>query len=139
MTNPDLYVALKGSQNNLGIIARLDFVAFEQSDLWGGTATYDVKTVPKQMEAFYHFTENLARDPYGSLIFVLIYTPATKEILIENLYEYTANLTGPVTKYQPPFKDFAPDSAIGPPICNTLRTTNLSSLTGELNSPANLR
>lgn len=138
-TNPDLFTALKGGSNNLGIVTRFDFVAFEQSDLWGGTATYDEKTVPAQIEAFYKFTENLVNDPFGSLIFVWNYFPATKSITIVNLYGYTKNLTGPVTTYPPPFKGFAPDSPVGPPISNTLRVTNLSSLTGELNSPANLR
>ncbi|KAL8898005.1 MAG: hypothetical protein Q9192_002309 [Flavoplaca navasiana] len=132
-----------GSQNNLGIITKFDFVAFQQSDLWGGTATYSPKTVPEQIKAFVEFTKNLKNDPYGSLIFVWSYFPSiSKEsdrIVILNLYEYTANLTGPVTTYPPPFKGFAPDSPIGPPIADTLRVDNLSSLTGELNSPPELR
>ncbi|KAL8948277.1 MAG: hypothetical protein Q9222_005525 [Ikaeria aurantiellina] len=137
-TNPDLFTALKGSQNNLGVITKFEFVAFEQSLLWGGTALYDKKTIPAQIQAFNDFTENIAKEPYGSLIYVWSYFSATKQISIQNLYEYTANLTGPVTKYPAPFKGFTPDSPIGPPIQNTLREANLSSLTGELNSPANL-
>ena len=139
VTNSDLFTALKGGSNNLGIVTKFEIVAFEQSDLWGGTAQYDKKTIPAQLKAFYDFTENLVKDPYGSLIFVWLYFPATKSLVIENLYEYTANLSGPVTTYPPPFKGFAPDSPVGPPISNTLRVTNLSSLTGELNSAANLR
>ena len=139
VTNPDLFTALKGGSNNLGIVTKLDIVAFEQGDLWGGTAQYEKKTIPAQLKAFYDFTENLVKDPYGSLIFVWLYFPATESLVIENLYEYTANLSGPVTSYPPPFKGFAPDSPVGPPISNTLRVTNLSSLTGELNSAANLR
>ncbi|KAL8685516.1 MAG: hypothetical protein Q9224_005784, partial [Gallowayella concinna] len=138
VTNADLFTALKGSQNNLGIITQFDFVAFESSDLWGGTATYDKKTIPAQIKAFYDFTKNIKNDPFGSLIFVWSYFPKTKDITVTNLYEYTANLTGPVKTYPPPFKGFAPDSAVGPPIANTLRVTNLSSLTGELNSPVEL-
>ncbi|KAI4267329.1 MAG: hypothetical protein LQ337_008408 [Flavoplaca oasis] len=141
-TNADLFIALKGSQNNLGIITKFDFVAFQQSDLWGGTATYSSKTVPEQIKAFVEFTKNLKNDPYGSLIFVWNYFPSipkeSDRIIILNLYEYTANLTGPVTTYPPPFKGFAPDSPIGPPIADTLRVDNLSSLTSELNSPPEL-
>ncbi|KAI4227676.1 MAG: hypothetical protein L6R36_002228 [Xanthoria steineri] len=141
-TNADLFTALKGSQNNLGIITKFDFVAFEQSDLWGGTAVYGKQTVPDQIQAFYEFTKNLKDDPYGSLIFIWSYFPKipneADRITITNLYEYTANLTGPVTTYPPPFKGFAPDSPIGPPTANTLRVANLSSLTGELNSPPEL-
>ncbi|KAL8854826.1 MAG: hypothetical protein Q9221_000332 [Calogaya cf. arnoldii] len=141
-TNADLFTALKGSQNNLGIITQFDFVAFQQSDLWGGTASYGKETVPEQIKAFYEFTKNLKNDPYGSLIFVWSYFPKLSNkadrIVITNLYEYTANLTGPVTTYPSPFKGFAPDSPIGPPSANTLRVANLSSLTGELNSPPEL-
>ena len=138
-TNADLFTALKGSQNNLGIITKMDMVAFEQTDLWGGTASYSTKTFPAQLKAFVDFTKNIVNDPFGSLIFVWVYSPQTKSIAITNLYEYTANLSGPVTAYPPPFKGFAPDSPVGPPIADTLRVTNLSSLTAELNSPANLR
>ena len=138
-TNPDLFTALKGSQKNMAVITRLDFVVFEQPLLWGGTASYDNTTVPKQLEAFVEFTNNVEDDPYGSLIFVWIYTSAMKQILIENLYEYTKPFANNATEFPPAFKGFAPTSPIGPPITNTLRVANLSSLTGELDSPANLR
>ena len=138
-TNPDLFTALKGSQNNLAIITRLDIVAFEQPLLWGGTAFYDNTTVPKQIKAFVNFVDSIEKDPYGSLIFNWVYTPATKQIQIENLYEYTKPFANNTTEYPPAFTEFAPTSPIGPPLTNTLRVANLSSLTGELNSPANLR
>ena len=78
-------------------------------------------------------------DPNGSLIFVWLYFPASKQILIENIYDYTTTFANNVTKYPPAFTGFAPTSPIGTPVTNTLRVVNLSSLTGELNSPANLR
>ncbi|KAL8665662.1 MAG: hypothetical protein Q9168_007656 [Polycauliona sp. 1 TL-2023] len=140
-TNADLFTALKGSQNNLGVITKFDFVAFEQTDLWGGEASYDKKTIPEQIKAFYEFTKNIKNDPYGSLIFLWTYSPSLPEsdrISVTNLYEYTANLSGPVTTYPPPFKGFAPDGPIGAPTANTLRVANLSSLVGELNSPQEL-
>ncbi|KAL8863616.1 MAG: hypothetical protein Q9178_000299 [Gyalolechia marmorata] len=143
VTNTDLFTALKGSQNNLGIITRFDFIAFEQTDLWGGTAVYGQKTVPAQIKAFYEFTRNLRNDPFGSLIFLWSYIPTVPDeaqrLTFVNLYEYTANLTGPVLTYPPPFKGFAPDSPVGPPIVDTLRVANLSNLTAELNAPPELR
>ena len=138
-TNSYLFTALKGSQNNLAIITRLDIVAFEQPLLWGGTAFYDTTTVPKQIEAFVQFVDNIENDPYGSLIFNWVYSPASKQIQIENLYEYTRPFANNATEYPPAFDGFAPTSSIGAPLTNTLRVANLSSLTGELNSPANLR
>ena len=143
VTNTDLFTALKGSQNNLGIITRFEFIAFEQTDLWGGTAVYGQNTVPAQIKAFYEFTRNLKNDPFGSLIFLWSYVPTipdeSQRLSFVNLYEYTANLTGPVTTYPPPFKGFAPDSPVGPPIVDTLRVANLSNLTAELNAPPDLR
>ena len=138
-TNPDLFTTSKGSQNNLAIITRLDIVAFEQPLLWGGTATYDNTTIPKQIEAFVQFTDNIEADPYGSLIFVWLYFPASRQILVDNIYDYTATFANNATEYPPAFRGFAPTSPIGPPVTNTLRVANLSSLTAELNSPANVR
>ena len=137
-TNPDLFTALKGSQNNLGIITRFDIVAFEQGDLWGGTAYYDNTTIPKQLEAFVDFTNNIEKDPYGSLLFVWIYFPG-QPVIIDNLYEYTGKFANNASSFPPPFKAFSNTSAIGPPLQNTLRLANLSSLTAELDSPRELR
>ena len=138
-TNPDLFRALKGSQNNVALITRFDFVAFEQPLLWGGTTIYDNTTIPKQIEAFVQFADNVEKDPYASLIILWTYLAAEKLLTVENLYEYTKPFANNATEYPPAFSGFAPTSAIGPPLNNTLRVANLSSLTGELNSPANLR
>ncbi|KAL8994667.1 MAG: hypothetical protein Q9169_005420 [Polycauliona sp. 2 TL-2023] len=140
-TNADLFTALKGSQNNLAIVTKFDFVAFETTDLWGGTAAYDIKTLPEQIKSFYEFTKNIKNEPYGSLLSLWTYfpkLPESQQIVITNLYEYTANLSEPVTTYPPPFKNFTPDSPIGPPTAETLRVANLSSLVAELNSPPEL-
>ena len=138
-TNPDLFTALKGSQNNLGIITRFDITAFQQGLLWGGTAIYDNLTIPAQLEAFVNFTDNVEKDPYGSLIFDWVYLPSLGQIIVENLYEYTGTWANNQTTYPPAFTEFSNTSAIGPPMKNTLRLANLSSLTGELNSPAEVR
>lgn len=138
-TNPDLFKALKGSQNNLAIITRLDIVAFEQPLLWGGTTIYANTTIPKQIEAFTNFADNVEKDPYASLIMLWTYVAAQKLLTVENLYEYTKPFAKNATEYPPAFSEFTPTSPIGPPLSNTLRVANLSSLTGELNSPANLR
>ena len=140
VTNSDLFTALKGSQNNLGIVTRFDIVAFPQGDLWGGTAIYDNTTIPAQLKAFVDFTNNIEKDPYGSLIFDWVYIPSVqKTVILENLYEYTGKFANNQSSFPPAFKAFSNTSAIGPPLKNTLRLANLSSLTGELNSPANVR
>lgn len=140
MTRPDLFTALKGAQNNLGIITRFDFVAFEQGLLWGGVAFYDNTTIPAQMEAFVEFTNDLAKDPYGSLIFNWVYFPSVSDqVQLQNIYEYTGKFQNNLTTYPPAFANFSNTSAIGPPLTSTLRLANLTSLTTELNGPANVR
>ncbi|KAL9019301.1 MAG: hypothetical protein Q9185_003379 [Variospora sp. 1 TL-2023] len=140
-TNPDLFTALKGSSNNLGIVTRFDIIAFKQGNLWGGVASYDGKRVRKHLEAFVKFTDSLAQYPESSLIFVWSYIKAADIFLFNNLYEYTGNVEGlSESKFpSPAFDEFAPTSPVGSPISSTLRVADLSSLTGELNSPPGLR
>ncbi|KAL8645053.1 MAG: hypothetical protein Q9210_006923, partial [Variospora velana] len=142
-SNPDLFTALKGSSNNLGIVTRFDMLAFKQGDLWGGVANYDGKRARKHIEAFVKFTDNLAKYPESSLIFVWSYIKAIDTITFSNLYEYSGNVEGlgPSKFPSPAFDEFAPTSPVGTPISisSTLRVANLSSLTEELNSPPDLR
>lgn len=137
-TNPTLFTAVKGSQHNLGIITRFDIVAFQQEDLWGGTAFHENTTIPKQLEAFVDFTDNIEKDLYGSLLFVWLYFPG-QPVIIDNLYEYTRKFANNATSFPPAFKKFFKTSAMGPPDTDTLRLTNMSSLTAELNSQPELR
>lgn len=140
-TNADLFTALKGSSNNLGIVTRFDFVAFKQGNLWGGTATYDGTRARKHIEAFVKFTNDLVKYPESSLILVWSYIKAIDAITFTNLYEYTGDVEGlSASQYpSPAFDVFAPTSAVGAPTSDTLRIANLSSLTKELESPPELR
>ncbi|XXG99430.1 hypothetical protein Hte_005769 [Hypoxylon texense] len=49
--NADLWVALKGAGNNLGIVTRYDFRTFQQGQIWGGFLFYFAPTFPSQLEA----------------------------------------------------------------------------------------
>ncbi|KAL8919701.1 MAG: hypothetical protein Q9208_006654 [Pyrenodesmia sp. 3 TL-2023] len=140
-TNPDLFTALKGSSNNLGIVTTFDFVAFPQGNLWGGVAAYNATKPLEHLKAFVQFTDNLAKRPFGSLILLWSYAKATG-LSFTNLYEYTGDVTGKGFSSSnfpsPEFDGFAPSSPIGPPVFSTLREANLTSLTGELNAPPEL-
>ncbi|KAL8935891.1 MAG: hypothetical protein Q9211_004465 [Gyalolechia sp. 1 TL-2023] len=142
-TNPDLFRALKGSSNNLGIVTRFDMFAFQQGHLWGGTANYDSSTARNQIRAIVEFTDSVAQRPYGSLISIWNYVKRNGQVIITNLYEYTGdvniydpNLLGlNLLDLLPGYENFA---GIGAPLTNTLRIANLTSLTVELDSPPEL-
>jgi hypothetical protein len=132
-TNADLWQVLKGGSNNFGIVTRIDLTAFESGDIWGGVVLYPSSTIPEQITAFVNFTDNINRDPYGSLITFWAYNSATDITVVENAYEYTLPQANP-----PGFEQLL---AIKPeiPNTNTLRIANLTSLTTELEVAYNLR
>jgi hypothetical protein len=49
--NHDLWVALKGAGNNLGIVTRFDLRTFTQGPIFGGTVFYFAESFPNQLEA----------------------------------------------------------------------------------------
>lgn len=50
-TNADLWTALKGSGNNLGVVTRYDLRTFKQGKFWGGFLFYFAPNFPSQLEA----------------------------------------------------------------------------------------
>ncbi|KAI9752305.1 MAG: hypothetical protein M1835_001107, partial [Candelina submexicana] len=134
-TNPDLFQALKGGSNNLGIVTRFDIFAFEQGHIWGGSVTYSPTTAPDQISAFVNFTNALVDDPYASIINIWLFQPSIGAFFVQNAYEYTKAVDD-VKAGPPPFKTFL---SIQPELKNTMRMTNLSDLTSELASPPGLR
>lgn len=131
--NTDLWTALKGGSSNFGIVTRFDITAFESPvNIWGGVVLYPASTIPAQITALVDFTNAVESDPYASLITFWTYTTARQSTVVYNSYVYTKAIsTSP-----PPFTKHL---AITPQILNTLRSTNLTDLTTELEPPSNKR
>jgi len=49
--NADLWTALRGGGNNLGIVTSFDLKTFKQGKIWGGTVFYFAPSFPGQIEA----------------------------------------------------------------------------------------
>ena len=147
--NPDLFKGLKGGSGNLGLVTRFDFVAFPSGPLWGGITAYEYKDLHNFFKPIVDFTNNIANDPYGSLITFWGHNATTNTTIVSNLYEYTGNATeqdyysaaDPVTAPKPfpsTFSDFTFDK-IGAPLTNNLQVNSLYNLTVPLNTAPGVR
>lgn len=121
-TNPDLFRALKGGSNNFGIITKVDLLAFDQGDLWGGTVTYNNSTTSQQIPAMVNFNNHIADDPYASLITFWSYSSASGDTTVVNLLDYTKPVANP-----PPYEEILSISNTS----STMRISNLTDLTLE--------
>lgn len=130
-TNSDLFSALKGGNNNFGIVTRFDLMAFETTPLWGGTVVYPNSTTPAQLQALKNFGDKIESDPYGSAIGIWQYTTQNAATIVLNAYDYTAPVVNPAA--------YAEFLAIPGNISDTLRLTNMSDLTYELEQAAGYR
>lgn len=129
--NPDLFQALKGGSNNFGIVTRFDLVAFKQGNIWGGVAVYPSNTTSQQLQAFVNFENNIVKDPYGSLILFWQYFSAVDTVSVIDIFDYTKPEANP-----PPFSEFMKIPYKG---ADTLRITNLTDLTAELEQAYDFR
>lgn len=120
---PDLYFAFRGGGNNFGIITRFDLETFPQGDLWGGTVVHPITANASVYEAFSNFANNASKDPDAALITAVALVEG--QYIFANDYEYAKPVVNP-----PIFHEFTSL----PTIQSTMRITNLSSLTAELNA-----
>jgi hypothetical protein len=87
--------------------------------------SYTIDTLPQQIQAFVDFTANPFYDPYSALINSYSYNSQSGGWIVANNYEYTQP-----TAYPPTFNQY---TSMTPQIFNTMRISNLSDFTIELN------
>lgn len=124
-SHPSLFAALKGGSNNFGIVTRFDLKTFPQSDLWGGAI---INGIDSRDDIFSAFVELNAKgdeyDEYASVINAFCYISASKQWVIVNNLVYTDAVERPAALdvYE----------KIQPAYANTMRLTNLSDVTREI-------
>ncbi|KAH8886210.1 FAD-binding domain-containing protein [Thozetella sp. PMI_491] len=125
----DLYRALKGGANNLGVVTRFDLSTFPQGNL---SVTHTVNSIEEREAMFAAFTDitNATEfDIYTSLVMGLLYNSTSKSWLFSNSAVYTKPVLHPTVF----------DEIVSiPSISNSSQLTGLSSLAAEApTSPLN--
>ncbi|KAI0186880.1 hypothetical protein EV127DRAFT_500192 [Xylaria flabelliformis] len=122
-SNARLFRALKGGQNNFGVVTRFDLTTYPQSEFWGGAIQYPASADAAQLHAFTAFKEG-PYDPFVEIEQTYVYFGAQQTFSSTNNLFYTdAVINASALR---PFTDIQPQSA------NTLRISNASDFAEEL-------
>ncbi|CAH0022125.1 unnamed protein product [Clonostachys rhizophaga] len=93
--HPDMFLALKGGGNNLGVVTRFDLATFPQGDISTTTITYNISQRVEVFEIFSKLIESPKYDPLASLITSLLYRSATKTWTLSSSAVYTEPVAQP--------------------------------------------
>ncbi|RYP58942.1 hypothetical protein DL769_008747 [Monosporascus sp. CRB-8-3] len=118
-SNPDLFVALKGGNNNFGIVTRIDLATFEQGLIWAGTVYNALSSVDDIIAEFVKLNSRDAYDEYASFITTFGYSQAQGMAVISNQLEYTKEVENP-----PIYKGYLSQ----PSLRNTAQLMNMTTL-----------
>lgn len=121
--NADLHRALKGGNNNFGIVTRFDYKTFEQGKLWGGLIVYNYTNPREKLQRLQDFTKlsGAGGDPFATVTNVYQFTAAGPSIIIY-LPTYTE-----AQAYPEALKPFTHSAQ--PQILNSMGIRNLTNLT----------
>ncbi|EED23461.1 oxidoreductase, FAD-binding, putative [Talaromyces stipitatus ATCC 10500] len=100
-SNPDLFRALKGGNNNFGIVTQIELITFAQGDIWAATMYNDLSIVDDIIAEFVKINSPTAYDEYASLITSFGYSQARNMMVISSNLEYTKPVENP-----PVFEDY---------------------------------
>jgi FAD/FMN-containing dehydrogenase len=72
-SHADLFAALKGGQNNFGVVTNFQLRVFPQPPLWGGVIVYSNTTDKELIDALVAFKNPARFDPYAMFTFGFAY------------------------------------------------------------------
>ncbi|KAL4786389.1 FAD binding domain protein [Aspergillus varians] len=125
-SHEDLWLALKGTGNNLGVVTNFVFSTFALGQVWGGQIYYPVSTLEEQLTAFHRFVADPDYDSKAALILNYAFSASTGPLLM-NQFAYASPESDPL-----PFRQF---TSIQPQSASTIQISsleNLSNRTGQL-------
>ncbi|KAI0003881.1 hypothetical protein F4779DRAFT_621681, partial [Xylariaceae sp. FL0662B] len=94
-SNRDLFVALKGGNNNFGIVTRVDLTTFKQGLVWAGTVYNTLSNVDDVIREFVKINSADAYDEHASFITTFGYSQAQGLAVISNQLAYTKEVENP--------------------------------------------
>jgi hypothetical protein len=126
-TNPTLFKALKGGNNNFAIVTRFDAKVFPQNKLWGGSIAQPITNKEELFDFFTNFTRSETYDPYSAIISDFAWIAGVPTLIHQVAY------TNDNAAWPPPA--FAGLDAM-PKLTTTVRKDKLTSFTNELAATA---
>lgn len=93
--NSDLFFALKGGNNNFGIVTNIQFTTFKQGLIWSATVYNPTAVVDQVIAEFVKLNSATSYDPYASFISTFVYNQARGISVIANNLQYTKETGGP--------------------------------------------
>lgn len=128
--NPRLFRALKGGNNNFGIVTRFDANLFHQDAFWGGQIDQPITDKEEYFSFIADFTQSSKYDPFAALITVFVWVQGLPIGIM-----HTATYTDGTASWPPPV--FAPLDEM-PKTSSSIRKEKLSSFADEIGADAKI-
>lgn len=127
-SHPDLFVALKGGGNNLGVVTSFELRAFPHEGIWGGFTYSWLGNARRYVDVLARFAAPDGHDPDASLFVSLCHESFSGLGVVVGCPAYAK----PVRTTPLPFEEFM----VVPKLWSTCRPRSLADLTVEIGSGA---
>jgi hypothetical protein len=129
-SHPDLFRALKGGGNNLGIVTQIELRAFAQGLLWGGLIGHPPDSITEQNQALVDLTGRLGSEYHAQIVTFWAYNGKSKSTTVASGLQHTLGQENP-----PIFQKFLSI----PQTFSTLRAASIYDLMMETAPPPGRR
>ncbi|KAI0970124.1 hypothetical protein F4678DRAFT_147969 [Xylaria arbuscula] len=119
-SDPALFQALKGGNNNFGVVTRIDFRTFEQGLIWAGRVYNNLSLVDQVIAEVVKIASAEEYDEYASMIVTFGYSQTQNMAVISSALDYTKAVES-TPKYYQSFLEI-------PSLMNTSELVNMTSL-----------
>lgn len=125
-SHSDLFVAVKGGQNNFGVVTRWDIATIAMTKFWGGNILHNYSTNGEHLQAFTNWKSPENFDQLSSVEQSHVYIGSLDEWLISSALYYAEPILDPSN-----LKNF---TAIGSQLANMIRLSNATDFAREVQS-----